>query len=118
MIFKRIFKTYEELQANLILDSVFESIDLFTGEIRGGTLIIKSMKSLTKSKEKLLRKRYVDKVGEMVKKHNEFMIDIRENSPKRFLSKLDFRLFLKKQDKRMDRFVKKQNIVFEIEPES
>ena len=90
-------------------------MELFTGEIRNDTIVIKSMKSITKSKEKLLRKRFNDKVAEMTEKHNEFMIEIRENIPKGFLSKLDFRFFLKKQDKRMDRFLKKQNIIFEIQ---
>jgi ppGpp synthetase/RelA/SpoT-type nucleotidyltranferase len=113
--FKRIFKTYEELQVNLLLDTLFENMDLFTGEIREGTLVIKSMKSITRSKEKLLRKRFNDKVDIMANKHNDFMLEISENSPKGLFSKLNFKMFLKKQDKRMDKFLKQQNIVFEVE---
>jgi hypothetical protein len=116
--FKRIFKTYEELQVNLILDTLFENLELFTGEIRNGSLVIKSMKSITRSKEKLLRKRFKEKLEIIANKHTKFMIEISENSPKGLFSKLNFKLFLKKQDKRMDKFIKKQNIVFEVESES
>ncbi|QXP71267.1 hypothetical protein H0I29_04045 [Polaribacter sp. R2A056_3_33] len=114
-VFKKIFKTYEELQANLILDIMFDSMELFTGEIRDNNLVIKSMKTLTKTKEKLLKKRFNDSIRERSKKHNEFMKGINEYAPKGIISKLNFKLFLKKQDSRMDEFVKKQNIIFEVE---
>ena len=43
------------------------------------------------------------------------MKGINEYAPKGIISKLNFKLFLKKQDSRMDEFVKKQNIIFEVE---
>jgi hypothetical protein len=114
-VFKKIFKTYEELQANLLLDIVFESIDLFTGESRNGTLVVKSMKTLSKSKEKLLRKRFNESVNKRTKNHKEFMEAVSEYAPKGYISKINFKLFLKKQDNRIDKFLKNQNIRFEVE---
>ena len=114
-VFKKIFKTYEKLQANLILDIMFDSMELFTGEIRNGILVIKSMKSITKTKEKLLRKRFNESVDKRAKNHKEFMESVSEYAPKGFVSKMNFKLFFKKQNKRMDELIKKQNIVFEVE---
>lgn len=114
-VFKKIFKTYEELQANLILDIMFDSMELFTGEIRNGILVIKSMKSITKTKEKLLRKRFNESVDKRAKNHKEFMEGVSEYAPNGFVSKMNFKLFFKKQNNRMDELIKKQNIVFEVE---
>jgi hypothetical protein len=114
-VFKKIFKTYEKLQANLILDIMFDSMELFTGEIRNGILVIKSMKSITKTKEKLLRKRFNESVDKRAKNHKEFMESVSEYAPKGFVSKMNFKLFFKKQNNRMDELIKKQNIVFEVE---
>ena len=114
-MFKKIFKTYEQLQTNLLLDILFENINLFYGEFRNGTFVIKSMRNISKSKEKLLRKRYNENVNKRVENHKEFMVAINEYVPNSFISKLRFNLFFKKQDSRMTKMVKNQNIIFEVE---
>ncbi|MDX6745165.1 hypothetical protein SHK09_00055 [Polaribacter sp. PL03] len=114
-VFKKIFKTYEQLQTNLLLDILFENINLFYGEFRNGTFVIKSMRNISKSKEKLLRKRYNENVNKRVENHKEFMVAINEYVPNSFISKLRFNLFFKKQDSRMTKMVKNQNIIFEVE---
>jgi hypothetical protein len=43
------------------------------------------------------------------------MEGISEYAPKGFISKINFKLFLKKQDNRIDKFLKNQNIRFEVE---
>ena len=114
-VFKKIFKTYEELQTNLILDILFENIELFTVDFKEGNLIIKSMRALTRSKEKLIRKRFSDSVKQRVDKHQEFMADVQELTPKNLISKIDFQIFMKKQDSRIDKLMKNQRIIFEVE---
>jgi ppGpp synthetase/RelA/SpoT-type nucleotidyltranferase len=114
-VFKKIFRTYEELQVNLVLDTLFDKIELFTVEFKNGNLIIKSMKSITKSKEKLIRKRFDESIQIRLKDYNDFMKNIEEYTPKSFISKIRFKLFLKNQDRRMDRLIRKQNIIFEVE---
>ncbi len=112
--FKKIFETYEELQANLILDVVFEVIELFSAKMDGDKIILTTSRNLTKSKEKLLQKRLNDKLLERTKTHKEFVEEIELYIPNSFLKQYRCKSFLKKHSKRMNRIVKKQ-IVFEAE---
>ncbi len=114
-VFKKIFKTYEELQTNLILDILFENIELFAIDLKEGNLIIKSMRALTRSKEKLIRKRFNDSLKQRADKHQEFMEDVQEYAPKNLISKINFQIFMKKQDHRIDKLIKNQKIIFEVE---
>ncbi|WP_372744146.1 hypothetical protein [Lutibacter sp.] len=113
--FKKIFETYEELQANLILDIVFEGIELFSAKMVGPKIVLRASGNLTKSKEKLLIKRLNDKLRERAKKHKEFLNEVKLYIPKNFIKQYRCNSFLKKHAKRMNRIVKKQQIIFDPE---
>ena len=113
--FKKNFETYEELQANLILDIFFEGIELFSARFEGNKIILKTSRNLTKSKETLLQKKLNIKTLERSKSHKEFVEEIELYIPNNFIKKYKCKSFLKKHDKRIDKIIQKQSIVFEVE---
>lgn len=110
--FKRIFETYEQLQANFILNVFFEIAELTGAEFSEGKIILKSGQ-ITKSKLNSIQLRFKEKISKRTKLHKDFVEEIEINIPYGFLRKRRCMQFLKKHQNRIEKLIKSQDVFIE-----
>lgn len=111
--FKRIFETYEDLQANLILDVFFEVAELAGADLKGGKLILHSKRAITKSKLKLIQKHLDSQLSKRSELHKEFIEEIELYIPNGFFRRKRCKSFLREHHKRIEKIIKDQNVFIE-----
>ena len=113
--FKKIFSTYESLQASLLLDAVFEVIELYGVKFDNGKIVLQFNKAITKSKERILKNRLNKSIKERANSFSSFLMEINQNMPSGFFKKQRCNAFLKKHKKRLENDIKKQTLHIVIE---
>lgn len=112
--FKKIFKTYEKLQASLILDMFFNALDykdiIFQKDNR---ILIKVTRKVTKTKREYLQNKLNKNLEKRAKLNTQFIKELREYLPNNRFSNLSCNYFLRKHSKRISKIVRKQKIVIE-----
>lgn len=115
-VFKRIFRTYEELQANLILDVFLEVAEgMYSAKIDGSKIVFKTNKNITNSKKNILQNKLDRRLKERSIKHKEFLDEIELYIPDSRIKRYHCKSFIKKHLKRVRKIIKKQEIVIEYE---
>lgn len=110
--FIRIFKTYEDLVANLILDIVAESADLVLNKMERNKVIIGRTKKMDKLQERQLTNKIRLKINEFRKSHNNFIKELELYIPKYFFRKTIVVNFLKKHNKRIQKIMMSKQVEF------
>lgn len=107
--FKNIFRTYESLQMNIILNTLLDSPDIFFQGSKKDEIEIRFGKKVSTYKKKQI----LEKLNKDLKKtnleHQKFIEELKKIIPPGNFSNLKYKLFLKRHHKRMKRqFVKEK----------
>jgi hypothetical protein len=111
--FKKIFKTYEDLLANLILDVIAESADLFLNRLEKNKVIIGRTNKMNKLQEKEIIKKINLKVMEHQKSHKNFIEELELYIPSDFFRKRIIENFLKRHNERIGKIMLSKQVEFE-----
>ena len=111
--FKKIFKTYEDLLANLILEVIAESADLFFNRLERGKVIIGRTNKMNKLQEKEILKKINLKVAEHQRSHKNFIEELELYIPSDFIRKRIVENFLKKHNERIRKIMLSKQVEFE-----
>lgn len=111
--FEKIFKTYEHLLANLILEVIAESADLFFNKLERGKVIIGRTNKMNKVQEKEVQKKINLKVIEIQRSHEEFVQELELYIPSLFYQKWRVNKFLKKHNDRIRNIMLSKQVEFE-----
>lgn len=111
--FKKIFKTYEDLLANLILEVIAESADLFFNRLERGKVIIGRTNKMNKVQEKEIMKKINLKVAEHQRSHKSFIEELELYIPSDFIRKGIVENFLKKHNERIRKIMLSKQVEFE-----
>lgn len=111
--FEKIFQTYEDLLANLILEVLAESADLFFNKLERGKVIIGRTNKMNKLQEKEVQKKINLKVLELQRSHEEFVQDLELYIPSFFYYKWRLEKFLKKHNERIRNIMLSKQVEFE-----
>lgn len=111
--FKKIFKTYEDLLANLILEVVAESTDLFFNRLEKNKVIIGRTNKMNKLQEKEIIKKINLKVMEHQRSHDNFIQELELYIPADFIRKRIVENFLKRHNERIRKIMLSKQVEFE-----
>jgi DNA-binding transcriptional regulator YhcF (GntR family) len=109
--FKRIFKTYEELEANGMVHIVTGKGNLIVSKAKN-RLLLSSIKKISSRKQKLITKEIRAELRLRIEKHREFMSNIRPLIEGKGLKSWICRSFLKRNGKRIKQRLKVLEIEF------
>ena len=110
--FRKIFKLYENIQANNLINILIERDDVII-RVNGSSLFLESNSKISSKKKKEIRKTVKSGVRQLGQKHRMFMKDINivmENSPK---WSWRTKAFLKKHEERVSKKLKSIDLKFE-----
>lgn len=110
--FRKIFKTYEELQANTIFQIFTGSEEVFVKARDGKRLILSSPNRLSSKKQHRLRKQIESELKNRGQSHRKFMEEIEDIEGEKSIWNLRNRRFLKKHSKRVKKRLKALTIEF------
>lgn len=110
--FEKIFKTYEDLLANLILDVIAESADLVLNKMERNKVIIGRTKKMNKLQERQLLNKIKQKATEYGRLHDNFIKELELEIPKGYLTKRRVEKFLKKHNERIAKIMKSKQVEF------
>ena len=111
--FKKIFKTYEDLLANLILDVIAESADLFLNRLERNKVIIGRTIKMNKLQERQIMHKIELKVMEHQRSHNNFIEELELYIPSDFFRKRIIENFLKRHNERINKIILSKQVEFE-----
>lgn len=112
--FKNIFKTYEELHANVIIDALTNWEEIyFSGINNKGKVQLELTKNYTISQRKQIINKLDKKLMETGKEHKKFIDEILAKIPNDFFSKFRCRYFLKRHNKRLKKRFAETKFEFE-----
>ena len=111
--FKKIFKTYEHLLANQILEVLAESADLFFNRLERNKVIIGRTSKMNKLQEREVQKKINLKVIELQRSHDEFVQELELYIPKFIIQKWRVEKFLKKHNDRITDIMISKDVEFE-----
>lgn len=111
--FRRIFKTYEDLQANLIIYTLSNSTEVFFSGFNKGKIQLQLTKKVSKVKERQIMESLNSKLIETGLEHSQFVKELKNKIPKDFLSQIRYKSFLKKHNKRLKKRLTEKDIEFE-----
>jgi len=110
--FRKIFKTYEELQANAIFQIFTGAEEIFVEKRANDKLVLSSNRRISTKKQKELRKQVDNELKKMTLSHRNFMIEIKNILGEKSLwNWMNFK-FLKKHSKRLKKRLKDLTIEF------
>lgn len=110
--FRKIFKTYEELQANAIFQIFTSAEEIFVNQSNHNKLILSSSKKISTKKQKALRKQIESELNKKGKSHREFMQAIFKVQGTKSIWNLRNRKFLKKHSKRVKKRLQALTVEF------
>lgn len=111
--FEKIFKTYEDLLANLILEVIAESADLFFNRLERNKVIIGRTNKMNKLQEREIMKKINLKVMEYQRSHKEFVEELELYIPSGFFKKRRVKKFLIKHNERITNLMISKEVKFE-----
>lgn len=110
--FKKIFQTYEELEANSLIH-IFIGKAGFSALRKNNKLIFSNSNKISSRKKKIIRKEIQNELAQRIKNHGDFIKEIQSLingfHPKNILC----RIFLKKNGKRLKRRLKNIQVEFQ-----
>ncbi|TYP75261.1 RelA/SpoT domain-containing protein [Aquimarina intermedia] len=110
--FRKIFRTYEELQANAIFQIFTSAEEIFVNQSNNDKLILSSNRKISTRKQKALRKEIESELKKKGKSHREFMKDIFEIQGNKSIFNLRNRKFLRKHSRRVKKRLKALTVEF------
>ncbi|MBN8566872.1 MAG: hypothetical protein J0M25_09095 [Flavobacteriales bacterium] len=111
--FEKIFKTYEDLLANLILDVIADSADLFLNRLERNKIIIGRTNKMNKLQEREIMKKINLKILEHQRSHDEFVHELELYIPKGFFNNRRVKKFLIKHNERIKKIMLSNQVEFE-----
>lgn len=99
--FRRIFRTYEELEANSIFQIFTGAEEIFVNQSENDKLILSSSKRISTKKQKELRKRVENELKRKTISHRKFMREIKEIQGDKSIWNFINRKFLRKHSNRL-----------------
>ena len=111
--FEKIFKTYEDLLANLILEVIADSADLFFNRLERNKIIIGRTNKMNKLQEREIMKKINLKVMEHQRSHQEFVEELELYIPNGFFDKRRVEKFLIKHNERIAKIMLSKQVEFE-----
>lgn len=111
--FEKIFKTYEDLLANLILEIIADSSDLFLNRLERNKIIIGRTNKMNKLQEREIMKKINLKVMEHQRSHQEFVEELELYIPNGFFDKRRVKKFLIKHNERIAKIMLSKQVEFE-----
>lgn len=111
--FKRIFETYEELEANSIVHIFTGKADLYVSR-KKNRLILSSSEKISSRKQKLIRSEINKELKQRIEANRLFMMDISDLTIGFHPKKIFCRSFLKKNGKRIKKRLKDLEVEFNV----
>ncbi|GAA4764525.1 MULTISPECIES: hypothetical protein [Flavobacterium] len=111
--FKKIFKTYEDLLANLILEVIAESADLIFNRLENDKVIIGRTNKMNKLQEREIMRKIDLKVRDHQKSHKYFIEELELYIPRDFIRKRIVEKFLNKHNERIKTIMLSKQVEFE-----
>lgn len=111
--FEKIFKTYEDLLANLILDVIADSADLFLNRLERNKIIIGRTNKMNKLQEREIMKKINLKILEHQRSHDDFVEELESYIPSSFFKKRRVKKFLIKHNERIRKIMLSKKVEFE-----
>lgn len=111
--FRKLFKTYEDLQANLLLEVLLDSADLFLSQMHRNKVKVRESTKLSKFQEKRMRKNLDEKLRKRQKLHEEFLRKLEKITPKNFVYKYLVKEFILRHNKRIQAIMLKSKAELE-----
>lgn len=110
--FRKIFRLYEEIQANNLVNILIERDDVLV-KIRGKKLYLNSRNKLSSKKRKEIRKSINNGINHLIQKHTLFIDKVNKQVPKNTLKALKTKHFLKRHEKRVNNKLNAIDLEFE-----
>lgn len=108
--FFKIFKTYEELIANVVLDILADTVDVLVNRYGEDKVLLKSFKKMSKSQQKEITRKVNVKLRDINITHKRFIRELENNSPKNFFWSWLVRRFLKRHNKRVVKIFSEKHV--------
>lgn len=99
--FRKIFKTYEDLQTNLIIDVIAESADVILNKLERNKIIIGRTRLMDKLQEKQIRKKIELRIQEHQRSHKRFIEELELYIPRDIIRRRYVISFLDKHNERI-----------------
>lgn len=112
MEFRKIFRLYENIQANNLINILIERDDVVV-RIEGESLYLESNSKISTKKQKEIRKKINAGIRDLRKKHIQFMKEVNEVMNQGPSWALRTKSFLKKHEKRVTKRLKSIDLKFE-----
>lgn len=112
--FRKIFRTYEELQANTIFQIFTGAEEIFASQSEDNKLVLSSPKKISTKKQKELRNQIQKELKTKGVAHRAFMNEIFETLGEKSIWNYRSRKFLKKHSKRIKKRLKDLTVEFAI----
>ncbi|CAM1361288.1 conserved protein of unknown function [Tenacibaculum soleae] len=109
--FRKIFKLYENIQVNNIINILIERDDIIVN-IEGKSLLLESKSKISTKKRKEIKKQINTGIRALVKSHTSFMIEIYEVTKTLPFWTWSTKSFLNKHEKRVSRKLKSIDLQF------
>lgn len=110
--FKRIFETYEELEANSIVHILTGKANLYVSR-KKNRLLLSSSEKISTRKQKLIRKEVNESLSTRIGNHKSFMMEVGSLTTGIHPKKILCRSFLKKNGKRIKKRLDNIEVEFE-----
>lgn len=110
--FRKIFRTYEVLQANNVINIIIERDDVAFERV-GDQINLISKSKISSKKRKEIEKNINSQVGKLASKHKKFIDQIGNILSDKRLNKWRTRKFMQKHENRVDKTLKTINLQFE-----
>lgn len=111
--FKKIFITYENLQANMLIYTFSDTSDIIINDIKKGKVNFQALKKVSTSKNKDIIKKIGKRILVAGEEHNEFIEELKSKMPTSFFSRILCERFLKKHNKRLKKRLSQKDFEFE-----
>lgn len=111
--FKKIFRTYEDLQASLLLNIIAENIYFVYNRGEKKEIILKSPRKITRRQQIIFQEKIDRKIAETAKEHARLIRDVEASMPNNFIQKFMFKRFLKRHNERLKKTLMRDKIIFD-----
>lgn len=108
--FFKIFKTYEELIANVVLDILADTVDVLVNRYGEDKVLLQSFKKMSKSQQKEITRKVNVKLRDINLTHKRFIRELENNYPINPFWNFIVRRFLKRHNKKVTKIFSEKHV--------
>lgn len=111
--FQKLFKTYEQLQVNFIIDVFIEEENLYFNQSNTGVITLTNAKKISKNQELYILEKIKKRLKKGGNEHRVFISELENVMPQSLLKGPIFKYFLKRHSNRLRKRLKRSKVIFE-----